>query len=249
LEDLHLLHELVSSRSLVVDEVELARVRVEAGEKSLVAIELPQQPYSELLHAYLGWGEGLLLLSDGEALVAEILSAQQSSLDALLARLAPLPGEVVLASDNLDGNFVSPPAFERYMRSGYSRTAQMLHEHGKLLIVQAGGPVRHLLPLLVDAGMDGVEGIAGPPQADLSLAEARHLAGPSCTLWGGIPQDFVLGTHDESLLAEAIDRAVRHARDDRQAIIGVADRVPVDADPDRLASLPGLIRDAWGAMS
>jgi hypothetical protein len=58
-----------------------------------------------------------------------------------------------------------------------------------------------------------------------------------------------LPTHDQSLLVETIERAVSHARDDRRAIIGVADRVPVDADPDRLASLPGLIGDAWEALS
>jgi hypothetical protein len=249
LDDLHLLQELVASRVFLVHEDEVAHAGEEVGEDGLAVIELPQQPYSELLHAYLGWGEGLLLLSDGEALVSEILMAQQSSYDALLARLAPLPGEIVLASDNLDGNFISPPAFERYMCAGYSRTARILEEYGKSLIVQAGGPVRHLLPLLIGAGVEGVEGIAGPPQADLSLAEARQLVGPACTLWGGIPQDFTLATHDQRLLIEAIEGAVSHVRDDRRAIIGVADRVPVDADPDRLASLPDLIGDAWGRIS
>ena len=42
------------------------------------------------------------------------------------------------------------------------------------------------LPLLAEAGVDGVEGIAGPPQSDITLAEARQLAGPGITLWGGI---------------------------------------------------------------
>jgi hypothetical protein len=249
LDDLPVVRDLVSARSFVLMQEELEEVRAEVGEEGVVAIEIPQQPYSELLHAYLGWGEGLMLLSDGAYLVSEILSIQQSRLDSLLARLAVLPGAIVLAPDNLDGNFISPPAFERYMRSGYRRTAQRVHAAQKSLVVQAGGPVQHLLPGLIDAGVDGLEGIAGPPQADLSLAEARQLAGPACTLWGGIPQDFVLGTHDRALFEDAVRRAVADAKGDERAILGIADRVPVDADLERLAALPDLVRDAWAALS
>jgi hypothetical protein len=166
-------------------------------------------------------------------------------MDALLAQLKALPGQIVLAPDNLDGNFISPPAFERYMRAGYRRTARRVHAQEKWLVVQAGGPVRHLLPGLVEARVDGVQGIAGPPQADLSLAEARQLAGPECTLWGGIPQDWLVPTHGRSALEEAVRRIVEEMGNDRRAIVGVADRVPVDADPERLAALPGLIAGAW----
>ena len=42
-----------------------------------------------------------------------------------------------------------------------------------LLRVHIGGPGKRLLPLLADAGVDGVEWIAGAPQSDASIKEAR----------------------------------------------------------------------------
>ena len=88
---------------------------------------------------------------------------------------------------------------------------------------------------------DGVEGISGPPQSDASLAEARRLAGPNFTLWGGIPQDALLPDFDYGQFKAVVGQAVREATDDGRAIIGVADRVPVHADIDRLKALPDLI--------
>jgi hypothetical protein len=89
--------------------------------------------------------------------------------------------------------------------------------------------------------VDGVEGIAGPPQSDTTLAEARTLVGPAFTLWGGIPQDTVLNTYDREAYGDAVERAVREASGDARTILGVADRVPVDADLDRLQAIVSRI--------
>jgi hypothetical protein len=143
-EDLSTALQLVRARSYVIDAGELAELRTEIGEDGILALELPQQPYSDLLHSYLGWGEGLMLLADGEDLVAEILETLASKLRHLVEQVAHLPADIVLAPDNLDGQFISPPAFQRYMADGYRHTVKVLHERAKSLVVQVGGPmVRH----------------------------------------------------------------------------------------------------------
>ena len=92
--------------------------------------------------------------------------------------------------------------------------------------------------------MDGIEGIAGPPQGDLTLAQAREIAGPELTLWGGIPQDFLPGTRKREQFEASVAQAVQEASGDDRVILGVADRVPVDAELSRLEAVPSLIERA-----
>jgi hypothetical protein len=209
------------------------------GEDGVLALEIPRRPYSDLLHDYLGWGEGLLLL--GESLVAEILAALEGALQRLVEQAARLPGQIVFSPDNLDGQFISPMAFERHLAASYKRTTEVVHRQGKHLLVHVGGPIRRLLAPLAAVGVDGVEGVAGAPQSDATLAEARALAGPTFTLWGGIPQDLLLSTYDRRAFDAAVECAAREASGDARAILGVADRVPIDADLDRLQAIVSWI--------
>lgn len=206
------------------------------------ALELPMQPFSDLLHTLLGWGEGLALLASYRGVIQEMIAALGNALDDLLNQVAALPGDVLLAPDNLDGQYISPRYFREYMAAGYRRTADVARATGKPLVVHAGGPVRRLLPLLAEAGVSAVEGVAGPPQSDATLAEARALVGRDLTLWGGIPQDFLLADRTWGEFEDAVREAARQAEGDGRIILGVADRVPVGAEWGRLQAIRGLLR-------
>lgn len=241
-EDLAVALELVNARSYIPDEVESTRLEALVGDDGVLAIEIPRRPYSDLLHEFLGWSEGLLLL--GEPAIGEIIAALERKLQGLVQALAGLPAHVILSPDNLDGQFISPTAFQAYLADSYRLTAEVLHRHNKRLLVHVGGPISRLLAPLAGAGVDGVEGIAGPPQGDLSLAHARRVAGPELTLWGGIPQDFLLDTRDGEEFEAAVLQAAQEAKGDSRTILGVADRVPVDAELSRLEAIPSLIEEA-----
>jgi hypothetical protein len=231
--------ELVNSRSYILDSSELDRLEAMVGDDGILATEIPRRPYSDLLHELLGWSEGLMLLN--EPAIQEIIAVLETKLQRLVQEIAGLPGHVIFAPDNLDGQFISPTVFETYLAGSYRRTAKVLHQHDQHLIVHVGGPVRHLLAPLAEAGVDGVEGVAGPPQGDVSLAQAREIAGRRLVLWGGIPQDFLLDMHDRQEFEATVVKAVQEARGDSRMILGVADRVPVDADLSRLEALPVLV--------
>ena len=62
------------------------------------------------------------------------------------------------------------------------------------------------------------------------------------TLWGGIPQDLVLQTHDRSEFEAAVTQTASTAREDGHVLLGIADRVPADADLDRIQAIPELIQ-------
>ena len=234
--DLKAALEVAQARHYVIDP------DVAAGSRSstvddIVSMELPQRPWSELFHAFLGWSEGLMLFLEEPQAVQEIASTLEEKLAGLVDGIAALPGSMILSPDNLDGQFVTPAAFEENLAPSYRRTAGALHKHGKRLVVHVGGPVRRLLPLLAGCGVDCVEGVCGAPQGDSTLAEARSLCGPEMELWGGIAQDFLVANRTEAEFENAVAAALSEAANDANAIVGVADRVPVEALPGRLEKL------------
>ena len=243
--DLPAAREIIAARSYEPQPEELAAVRARVGERGVVAIELPMRPYSDLLHTMLGWAEGLMLFAgEGGPILQEIMGILEDKLQGIVQKLAAMPGELFLAPDNLDGQYISPRAFRGYLAESYRCTAEVAHAHDMRLAVHAGGPVRRLLPLLAEVGVDGVEGVAGSLQGDASLAEARALAGPDFTLWGGIPQDLLLPIHSQEAFKAAVLQAARDASGDPRMILGVADRVSADSDTDRLRAIARLIGGA-----
>jgi hypothetical protein len=241
-DDLPAALSLVQARSYVLDTEGLASLQAATGSDGVLAVQIPRRPYSDLLHDFLGWGEGLYLL--GEPAIAEILAALEAKLQAFLLQLSQLPTQLFFSPDNLDGQFISPRAFQTHLADSYAQTTQQLHAHGKNLVVHIGGPIRHLLASLAEAGVDAVEGVAGPPQSDASLPEARAIAGPELILWGGIPQDWLLSTCDEGAFEESVARVAVESSGQRGVILGVADKVPADAELDRLVAIPSLIEQA-----
>ncbi len=242
-DDLPAALELAQAHTYVLDPAGLERQKAALTEGDILAIELPRCPYSQLLHDFLGWSQGLLLLREPE--VEKIIQALEITYQSLVAQIARLPGQIVLAPDNLDGQFISPQAFDRYLTPSYRQVTETLHQAGKRLVVHVGGPIKRLLAPLAQAGVDALEGIAGPPQSDAPLSQARQAVGPELVLWGGIPQDFLLETRTQAEFGIAVRQAVREAQGDGRVILGVADRVPVEAELERLEAIPTLIERAW----
>ncbi len=239
--DLALAVDIAAARRYVLDPAGLDEWRAAVGEDGVVALELPMQPYSDLLHVFMGWGEGLMLMAgEGKPRVAAIVAGLERKQAALAAEIAALPGDLLLAADNLDGQYVSPRNFREYMAGGYAATAAIARGAGKPLVVHVGGPAKRLAPLLCQSGVHAIEGIAGPPQSDATLAEAREAAGPDLTLWGGVSQDMLIAEHEDEAFERAVKAALAQAAGDPRIIIGVADRVPPEAELGRLRRLVEL---------
>jgi hypothetical protein len=244
-EDLQAAVEVVAARRYVVDRAGLDAFKASVGDDGVVPLEIPMRPYSDVLHTLVGWGEGLaLMVGEGKPLVTQIVACLEQAHSRLAEDLAGLEGDMLFAPDNLDGQYISPRVFKEYLAPGYSAIADIGRRFGKRLVVHVGGPARRLVPLLAQAGVDGIEGIAGPPQGDVTLAEARQAAGPGMTLWGGVPQDLLVAEHEMEAFKAAVGEAVDQALADtsKRTIVGVADRVPVDAELERLQRLVEWLR-------
>ena len=245
MDDLDALEAILESRSHTLPNDIQVTLSRETHENHMTVLEMPMQPYSDMLHNFLGWSDGLMLLmGKGKARLTEMMGLMEAKLEAMAQAVKSLPVDLILSPDNLDGQYISPMAFKNHFSQSYGRTAKILHSYGKKLIVHMGGPGKHLLPLMAEAGVDAVQGISGPPQSNADLAEARTVAGPNLTLWGGIPQDLLMATHEETELINCVEEAISHAKQDGRVIIGVADRVPVGCEFSRLKTVADMIATA-----
>jgi hypothetical protein len=205
-------------------------------------IELPLRPYSDLLHTYLGWTEGLMVALEEEEVIACLVNLMEDKYARLVEELLRFPQSAFLAPDNLDANFISPGIFDNHMAAGYRKTADALHTKGRTLTVHLGGTARSLLAPLAACGVDCLEGICGPPQGDASIPETRSLVGTETILWGGLAQDYLLPSSTEEEFHQACAAAMAEVQADGRSILGVADRVPPDAVFSRLEYLSRLVQ-------
>ncbi len=242
--DLSAAREVVQARRYVARSPNAATAEPPVVSPGATVMELPKRPWSELLHSFLGWSEGLMFLLEEPAALREIVVMLEESLARLVADMARLPGDLILSPDNLDGQFVPPESFQESLAPSYEKTVETLHDAGKRLVVHVGGPVRGLLAGLARCGVDCVQGISGPPQGDSTLEEARALAGPDLALWGGIPQDSLLASCTEEEFRAVAAAAFSRGAADPRVIVGVADRVPADALPERIQVLADMARTA-----
>ena len=205
-------------------------------------IELPLRPYSDLLHSFLGWTEGLMIALEEAEIIAGLVNLMEDKYAQLVDELLGFPQTTFLAPDNLDANFISPGIFSNHMAAGYRRSSEALHARGRTLTVHLGGNTRSLLAPLAACGMDCLEGICGPPQGDASIPEARSLVGPDTILWGGLAQDYLLPSCSDGDFNQACAVAIQEVQADGRSILGVADRVPPDAVFDRIEYLARLVQ-------
>ena len=85
-DDLDAARALIEARSYGIDTEDLAALREAVGDDGVIAFELPMRPYSEILHAFVGWSEGLMLFAgDGRPALLEMLAVLEEKVQGLAA--------------------------------------------------------------------------------------------------------------------------------------------------------------------
>jgi hypothetical protein len=119
---------------------------------------------------------------------------------------------------------ISPRLFERFVLPYLAEYVEVLHQGGKILICHMCGHIQHLLPMLREAGIDGVDSLSPPPIGDTELETYWLTLGNQAILQAGL---------DVNILQRGSTEQVRlHVRDvlsraqGRHLILRSADEVP-----------------------
>ncbi|MCK4899864.1 MAG: hypothetical protein KAS38_13850 [Anaerolineales bacterium] len=130
---------------------------------------------------------------------------------------------------------ISPRWFEHFVLPYLAEYVQVLHQAGKILICHMCGHIRHLLPMMREAGVDGVDSLSNPPIGDTELEAYWQILGDQAILQAGL---------DVNVLQQGSVEQVRlHVRDvlnrcqGRHLILRSADEVPHGTPAENLMAV------------
>jgi hypothetical protein len=178
---------LLEARHYQFDAARFRRWYDRVGSDGIVMVHLTQSPL-KTFHWLAGPETTAYLIADHPKEMRELAELHEEKAIDLLKQTLNLPeAEVFMSLDNLDSAFYSPKLYDQFCAPFFSRSASIIHEKGKHLVVHACGHTRGLLPRVAASGIDCLEGIAPPPIGDTDFGEIRKLVGRSqFTINGGI---------------------------------------------------------------
>ncbi len=154
--------------------------------------------------------------------------------------IAKGPGQAVMTGMAfITTQLISPRQFERYVLPYLREYARVLHEANKILICHMCGHIGHLLPMLREARIDGIDSLTNPPVGDTELE----------TFWGFLgDQAILISGIDATLLIQGTPDQIRaHARDvlqrthGRHLILSSADEVPFGTPIENLLAIAEVV--------
>ncbi|MCX6997464.1 MAG: hypothetical protein NTV49_10350 [Kiritimatiellaeota bacterium] len=159
-----------------LDREALARGLANVGDDGIVLFQLPPTPLKKFFWLA-GPEQASFFIADQPAEMAGLARLQEQQALAALEEVADLDNVWAFEwPENLDSLFYSPTLFREFCLPVMRRAAAMIHARGKYMFAHACGRLKALAPLILEAGLDCVEGQAHPPLGDWRLDEARALS-------------------------------------------------------------------------
>jgi len=135
---------------------------------------------------------------------------------------------------------ISPRLFEHFILPYLAEYTQVLHRAGKILICHMCGHIRHLLPLLREAGVDGVDSLTNPPIGDTELEEYWRILGDQAILQAGLDVNVLQQSSVEQVRLHAQD--VLNRCQGRSLILRSADEVPNGTPAENLMAVAEVVQ-------
>ncbi len=116
----------------------------------------------------------------------------------------------------------------------------MVHEAGCRYLQHACGTLRHLIVLMGESDIDGIESIPPPPTGDIELAEARGRLKPRQALIGGIEPTVFLNASMGEL--EVYVRSLLDEMAETPFILANSDSCPPGVAAEKFYRIGELVR-------
>lgn len=217
-------HIVKNTRVQASPELFLAKQR-EAGDAGFTFHCLGRSPMQTMLVDYAGLEQFSYHLGEG---FPELFELYEALTELLLQRCrvaAAGPGRYVSLLENLTAEQCGPRRFARYHLPVYAKMLPIMHAGGKKVYAHFDGQLACLAGLIAETDLDGIESLTGPPEGDMTYAQARA-AWPDKVFWGNIN----VGAYDlpPDLLRRRVSELARQAAPDRRnLILEVSEDLPV----------------------
>ena len=204
------------------------------GHRGIVQTYYPRAPFQRLIITYMGFENTVYALTDYRSETEDFMKAIESWDDAMYEVILNSPLEILNFGENIDANIDSPKYFKEYLIPYYRKRVEQLHSRGKYCHIHMDGSLKPLLPLINEAGFDGIEAATPLPQGDVTLEELKEALGDTILL-DGIPAVLFLPEYPFEELQKFAYRVLEMFSPN--LILGVSDEVPPPADIERVRAV------------
>ncbi|NLE77656.1 MAG: hypothetical protein GX605_13015 [Chloroflexi bacterium] len=211
------------------------------GERGDCMVRAPDQPLVSLFRVR-DASDLIFDLADEPGRIKELLDLLHERALEAYRLMAQGPGPALLTGMAfITTQLISPRLFSRYVLPYLAEYVRLMHEAGKIYLCHMCGHVRHLLPMLREIGVDGIDSLTTPSMGDTQLEEFWQLLGDDAILISGIDTEVLLrGTPAD---------VRRHTRDvlrrcqGRHLILRAADEVPFGTPADNLRAVVDVVHE------
>ena len=212
---------------------QFVRKQTQLGERGACMVTAPDQPLVSLFRVREP-ADVIFDLADEPDRMRDLLDLLHRRTGEAYRLLAQGPGYAVwTGAAFMTTRLISPRIFEQYGLPYLAEYAEIVHRAGKILICHMCGHIRALLPMLREAGIDGIESLTTPPIGDTTLEEFFQVLGAHSILCSGIDATQLSNLAPQDLQAHTRD-VLRRTRD-FNVILSTADDVPYGTPLEHLA--------------
>jgi len=142
-------------------------------------------PLQNLIQFDMGLETFYGLLQDHEREMEElfdILHEKQKQMYEIYCRLSP--AGVIMPVENTSTMLISPALYRKYTVPHLRDYAEIIHRHGKKMVLHMCGHLKGLLPYFRETGLDGINALTPPPIGDTPYELALDVLGDDFVLLG-----------------------------------------------------------------
>ncbi len=208
------------------------------GPRGVTQSYYPRAPLQRLVIAYMGVQNTVYALTDYRRETEEFMEAIAQWDDSMYEVLLDCPVKILNFGENIDSRIDSPRYYENYLLPYYKKRVKQVHQSGKFCHIHMDGALKPLLPLINEAGFDGIEAATPLPQGDVTLEELKEALGDTILL-DGIPAILFLPQYSMEQLEACALEVLRLFSPN--VILGVSDELPPPADIERVRMVSKLV--------
>lgn len=196
IDDIKVLKFMIEDTVYEPDYENYGQLEDEIGSDGIVTSGIGYTPLMEIIINQMGFKTFATMLFRHPEAVEELVEVLGRKQTEALRILADSPVEIVSLGDNIDGVFVSPHLFEKYLLPYYNEYSSLLKGKGKVVMSHMDGRLRVLKDLIAKTKLDVIEAFTPPPMGDLPLKDARS-AWRDKVIWINFPEEILLRSADE----------------------------------------------------
>lgn len=221
---------------------EAARRYELAGDNGLVLCYLPRSPLMQLIVLYAGIETVVLLYSTARDEFEATLSLMERCMHRACELSLQSPAECLMIPENLSSEIVGKRFFELYLRPYQTKWVERIREAGKFSFIHMDGTLKGLLREEASVGFNVLEALTPQPCGDLSIHELAEIAdNDHVILWGGMPGSYLTDLVSEQEFERHTREVLEVMTQQPRYVLGVADQVPPDANPERVRKVATLV--------